>query len=225
MATHPYISGAGNVTQMVQQLRKAFPATVNAETVKRLGIAPNNESYVINILHFIGVIDGEGKKTDAAAKTFSAHKDQDFYEKLSGLIQTAYKDLFDLHGDNAWLLSNDDLITFFRQSDQTSAIIGGRQAATFRALAALSGHGEVLELKNKKTVKIMGASKNAAAKTRQYQSIKPEANAHTKAGGNSAGEPNIGLTVRVEINLPADGSKEVYDNIFKSIKDNLLRGS
>lgn len=33
---------------------------------------------------------------------------------------------------------------------------------------------------------------------------------------------DIGLTVRVEINLPTDGSKETYDNIFKSIKENLI---
>lgn len=36
--------------------------------------------------------------------------------------------------------------------------------------------------------------------------------------------PGLGLTVRVEINLPADGTKETYDNIFKSIKENLLGG-
>jgi hypothetical protein len=35
---------------------------------------------------------------------------------------------------------------------------------------------------------------------------------------------DFGLTVRVEINLPADGTKETYDNIFKSIKENLLGG-
>ena len=27
----------------------------------------------------------------------------------------------------------------------------------------------------------------------------------------------MALTVRIEINLPANGSKETYDNIFKSI--------
>ena len=46
MTTHPYISGAGNITQMVVQLRKSFPATVSSDTVKKLGLAPNNESYV-----------------------------------------------------------------------------------------------------------------------------------------------------------------------------------
>jgi hypothetical protein len=32
----------------------------------------------------------------------------------------------------------------------------------------------------------------------------------------------MALTVRIEINLPAEASAETYDNIFKSIKVNLL---
>ena len=38
---------------------------------------------------------------------------------------------------------------------------------------------------------------------------------------NSPG--NVGLTVRIEINLPANGSQATYDNIFKSIRENLLK--
>jgi hypothetical protein len=63
MASHPYIAGAGNLTQMIGFLRKNFPATVNSDTVKKFGLAPKNESYVINALQFIGVIDEEGKRT------------------------------------------------------------------------------------------------------------------------------------------------------------------
>ncbi len=126
MATHPYISGPGNVAQMVTQLRKSFPSTISSETVKKLGLAPNNESYVINVLQFIGVIDSEGKKTPEAAKAFSHHKDEDFSAHFGALVQKAYSSLFELHGNDAWNLDSDELITFFRQSDQTSATIGGR---------------------------------------------------------------------------------------------------
>ena len=63
MASHPYISGPGNVAQMIAYLRKNFPASVTSETVKKFGLASNNESYVINALQFVGVIDEEGKRT------------------------------------------------------------------------------------------------------------------------------------------------------------------
>jgi hypothetical protein len=36
------------------------------------------------------------------------------------------------------------------------------------------------------------------------------------------GRRDMALTVRIEINLPAGGSKETYDNIFKSIRANLI---
>jgi hypothetical protein len=64
MASHPYISGAGNIAEIIRVLRKNFPAIVNSDTVKKLGLAPNNESYVINALQFIGIIDEKGKRTD-----------------------------------------------------------------------------------------------------------------------------------------------------------------
>lgn len=226
MATHPYISGAGNVTQMVTQLRKSFPSNISSDTVKKLGLAPNNESYVINVLQFVGVIDPEGKKTPDAAKAFSHHKDEDFSKQFAALVKKAYSALFDLHGDNAWNLDSDELITFFRQSDQTSATIGGRQAATFKVLAGLSGHGDVPEPKPKKSTKGTAVPKTAKPKT------PTKSPAHSQPDQSPAGglplkqhERNgFGLTVRVEINLPADGTKETYDNIFKSIKENLLGG-
>ena len=60
---HPYMSGSGGVTQLVSQLRKSFPTTaVTADTLKKLGIAPQNETYVLNILKFIGILDSENKK-------------------------------------------------------------------------------------------------------------------------------------------------------------------
>jgi hypothetical protein len=219
-ATHPYISGAGNIAQMVSQLRKSFPTTISAETVKKLGIAPNNESYVINILQFIGVIDLEGKKTSAAATVFSRHKDDEFAKEFSSLVKKAYSSLFDLHGDSTWQLENGELITFFRQSDQTSSAIGGRQASTFKILAGLCGYGDLPETKARKVSVAAKPSKPKKLELNKAQTIDKvvELPQEKEAKGS------LGLTVRVEINLPADGSKETYDNIFKSIKENLLGG-
>ncbi len=112
--SHPYISGAGNIAQMVNQLRKTFPATIDSNTVKKLGIAPKNESYVINALQFVGIIDGEGKKTKNATTAFASHKDEDFEKHFSNLVKSSYSALFELHSDSAWTLSKDELITFFR---------------------------------------------------------------------------------------------------------------
>jgi hypothetical protein len=86
MATHPYISGAGNITQMIGYLRKNFPVTVTADTVRKLGLASNNESYVINVLQFLGLIDEEGKRTDIGHEVMSILKRR---VRLSNCSRTA----------------------------------------------------------------------------------------------------------------------------------------
>ena len=63
---HPYSPSPGHITAAITQLRSSFPTTVNADTLKQLGIAPKNESYVINVLRFIGAINKEGKQTERA---------------------------------------------------------------------------------------------------------------------------------------------------------------
>jgi len=138
MATaHPYIGGGGAIIQAVNHFRRSFPSTVTADTLKKLGIAPKNESYLINILRFLGIIDEEGKRTEEAAKVFNIHEDTGFQKAFGAIVKNAYVDLFALHADAAWELDSNALITFFRQADQSSGIVGGRQASTFRTLAAL----------------------------------------------------------------------------------------
>src|SRR5690606_4869283 len=133
---HPYVSGSGPIFQLVAQLRKSFPAGgVTADTLKKLGLAPNNESYVINTLRFVAVIDDEGKRTTEAGKVFSHHDDASFQKAFAPMVKKAYSDLFDVHGDAAWKLDIDSLIQYFRSTDDTSAIVGRRQATTFQALS------------------------------------------------------------------------------------------
>src|SRR5574341_427195 len=136
---HPYLSGSGPLFQIVDHLRKSFPAGgVTADTLKKLGLAPNNETYVINILRFIEIIDDEGKKTEVAGKVLNQHDDAAFQKAFAGLVEKAYSDLFSLHGKDSWKLDVDTLIQYFRSADDTSAIVGRRQATTFQALSALS---------------------------------------------------------------------------------------
>lgn len=220
--SHPYISGPGNIAQMISQLRKSFPQNISSDTVKRLGLAPNNESYVINALQFVGVIDGDGKKTPEAAKVFSHHKDEEFASEFSYLVKKAYSALFDLHGDHSWDLGTEELITFFRQADQTSDAIGKRQAATFKIFAGVCGHAELPTIRG--GGKPSSKSQNSTPKNSTKKQVKEKPSTQTvlQPPVVPSGNRDIGLTVRVEINLPADATKETYDNIFKSIKENLI---
>jgi hypothetical protein len=223
---HPYTLGSTGLIQVIQQLQKAFPPTITAETLKKLGIAPNNESYLINTLKFIGIIDDEGNKFKEAAGAFLKPDNAEFAQEFSKLVRSAYSELFALHSDDSWTLEQGKLISFFRGSDESSAEVGRRQAITFQALAALSGYSEI-----RASSKTQNA-KTTAKKTPQI-SARPQVKKITPAVSTPKFEQNapasverkardLGLTVRIEINLPAVADQATYDMIFKSIRENLI---
>ena len=181
---HPYMSGSAGLVQTTEHLRKSFPTQVAAETLKKLGIASNNETYVINILRFIKVLDDEGKKTSKASSVFTKHDDEEFQKGFAEMVEAAYSDLFSLHGKQAWELPTDKLISYFRSNDHTSAIVGQRQASTFQALAGLSGHGE--SPTQKTTAPTRRVEKKAAAK-------KPALDSHSKCNIQYWLSPRTGL--------------------------------
>lgn len=224
---HPYTLGGGSLTQVIQQLRKSFPAVVKADTLKKLGIAPNNESYVINTLKFLGVIDDEGNKTKQAGVIFSKHDNDEFAQEFAKLVLVAYKELFDLYGDESWTLDQGKLIAFFRSSDESSAEVGRRQANTFQVLAALSGHQELPKPKNQATNKSTQRTERGKPTKPSKNDTTPETIESTSSTIQLDANPkkeyrDIGLTVRIEINLPAAADQATYDMIFKSIRENLF---
>lgn len=220
MASHPYISGPGNVAQMIAYLRKNFPANVTSETVKKFGLASNNESYVINALQFIGVIDEEGKRTEKGHDVFVL-SDDDFSKAFEGLVKEAYSDLFDLRGDDAWTMTKGELTSYFRTTDKTSEVIGGRQAGVFQIFRVLAGHETAEEKSAPKPAGKARGTNSKAARPQKAKTTEP-ANDPKKVEVNTTSQKkDMVLTVRIEINLPANGSKETYDNIFKSIRANL----
>ena len=223
MPSYPYISGPGNLTQMIGYLKRNFPATVTSETVKRYGLASNNESYVINALHFIGLIDETGKRTEIGHDVLTTTDEAEFQEKFSKLIVSAYAELFDIYNDDAWTLPRLKLVHFFRQANKTSEAIGNRQAGVFQAFRALAGFEKTAEPKTVSSGPKKAPPAQKAMKPRPAKSASAVASA-SGTGESVAGAPpksDIALTVRIEINLPAEGSQETYDAIFKSIKANL----
>ena len=200
---HPYISSPGALIKTIKHLRNTFPSKIDAGTLQKLGLAPNNESYLINILKFLSVIDDDHKTSTSVGKIFSNHDDATFENEFAGIVKSAYSDLFETHGDDAWKLSSDQLITFFRAADQSSAIVGKRQSKTFGALSGISGHAELPKVKSASS----SPSKSTSTK------VKAKAPGKGKETGSATTQPNdniaptgtpstdVALTVRVEINL------------------------
>ena len=219
---YPYASSAGGLIKTINHLRRSFPSEVTADTLRKLGVAPKNESYVINVLRFLGVIDEQGGKVDAKTKAFVQHKEESFAEEFEKIVRDAYAELFELRGDDAWTLDLASLIQFFRTSDHSTEIVGTRQAKTFMNLAALAGHAELPPAREtqvtRKPPRPGGAGGKGSGRTHHAE---PSV---TRTNPPGDGNPRFGLTVRIEVNLPAEGDQQTYDRIFRSIRKNLIDG-
>lgn len=229
MPSYPYISGQGALVQTVAQLRKGFPGKVDAGYLQRFNIAPANESYVIGILKFLGLIDENGDRIENNTSFFFGNDDS-FRSGLEQTMRTSYSLLFDEMGDDAFDTERDELTHWFRAADKTSSLVGQRQASTFQTLAALAGHGEMPVARSSTTKKAAAkstapttAGKKAPPKVKDGKGTKSDGGAAT-GGGNPIANPGqgVGLTVRIEVNLPPGGDAETYDSIFASIKKHLM---
>lgn len=223
---YPYIKTAGNLTSCFTQFRKSFPSKIDPEMLKKLGLAPGNEANIVTVFKFLGLIDADCQKNELGINLFTLHDNNEFAKALEDILSKQYSALIEARGQEAWNLDRNALITFFRTSDRSSDITGGRQALAFEVLASLANKraGEVKK-RAPSMSKSLNSSKSVAAKTPKSnnqdspsQTGKSELNIHS----NSTGKVN--LSVRVEINLPSGATQETYDFIFRSIKKNLIDG-
>lgn len=144
--------------------------------------------------------------------------DAKFAEMFGEVVKNAYSGLFGLLGDDAWATERDRLVTYFRETDSSSDVVGKRQALTFNALASLSGHGEIFVPRVASS-----ATKPTAKASPKQKSTKDEKPAKDNKGVEvDTPSKRVGLTVRVEVNLPANGDQKTYDAIFQSIRKNLI---
>jgi hypothetical protein len=221
--SYPYTITTSGLVATLRQLRSTFPSRVTAETLKKWHIASNNESTVLAVLRFLGIIDDEGRKQASAEAVFVEHDDARFAQKFAALVKDAYARLFTDWGDNAWTLDKPKLITFFRTEDKTSATVGDRQAKTFQALATIAGN----EAPDRRPAANGGAPRKTSAKSQDAngggRSRAAKSTAPREGGTVTVPAANGGpsFTVRIELNLPVTDDQEVYDKIFKSIRTNL----
>ena len=224
MANYPYTSGQGALTQAFAQLRKGVPAKIDAGYLQRFNIAPANESYIISILRFLGLIDEDGGRIeDGSDYLFGG--DEKFKTGLEGAVRNAYSQLFDEMSD-PFQEEQENLVHWFRAADKTSDVVGRRQASTFLTLAALAGRRDLPAARTnpqKVATSVEGAAKKKAPSAAKQ--ARPKVNSggtQSEEPGHASQEREFGLSVKVEVNLPSDGDAATYDAIFASIKKHLM---
>jgi len=217
---YPYVTSPGPITSTIDRFKSTLPNSVTADTLKKLSLAPNNEATVIYLLKFLGLFDEEGNKTDIAENVLYKSGNE-FEKEFSAIVKKSYADLFNDYGEDSWSLEKDKLINYFRVSDKSSELVGKRKAVTFQTLAGIAGKADLPEVRAGR-----GANKNPSEKPSQPAGVKkkpiPVKKLVTLPAKPESKTNPFGLSVRIEVNLPSGADKETYDNIFKSIRENLI---
>jgi len=207
----PYVSGYGGIPVLFKKIKEAAVPTKFTQDFlsTSLGLRSSSFRAMIPLLKKLGFIDQANVPTEAYRNVREA--------SLAGSViaeqlRAAYKSLFTAN-EYAYKLDKKDLteklriITGAGEDDANIPNV----AATFLELSKLAKwEGAAVKPKQKE--------KNAE---RQEQ-------ANQGGGGDGQGQGiggRLGLSYTINLNLPATTEIEVFNAIFKSLRENLLRES
>jgi hypothetical protein len=206
----PYVNGYGNIQNLFKAIKDASvpPKFTNNFMQTALGLKSTTYRAMIALLKRLGFIDQNNVPTQA----YKDFRD----ENLSGStmaerLRDAYSDLFSAN-EYAYKLKKGDLqsklktLTGVAADDKTLPLV----ASTFIELVKLAD----FEGKTKMSVKKKG---------KEVEPIR-ETDAQTLSITSPPHHPpaRLGISYTINLNLPATTEIEVFNAIFKSLKEHIL---
>lgn len=203
MLTRRYLASAKNLSAIFDQIRQGTaPERFTTQHLKDLGFASSNDRAVIPLLKDLGFLSDDGQPTNV----YHEYRDTSRSRVVLGdQLRTVYGDLFTIkempsEADRPLIEGK------FKSVHNVKERVAELQAATFYALLAMAdlggkqSHGHV-----KKEQVVVDEHKQEAPK--------PPSDQHLRT---------TDLRYNIEVHLPATKDIEVFNAIFKSLKEHLL---
>ena len=213
----PYVNAYGGIPKLFEKIREAaVPQKFTQDFVSTaLDLKSSSFRAMIPLLKRLGFIDGANVPTQA----YKDIRDRNF--NVSGTVMAkclreAYRPLFQAN-EYANKLNKKDL------QDRLTSLLG--VAAEDRAVPNIAG--TFLELSKLARWDGVVDSPDVAtpAEEREYMAAAEPAAAAERGGGGLAFRGKLGLSYTINLNLPATTDIDVFNAIFKSLRENLLRES
>jgi len=204
--TNRYMTSTKNLAAIMQKIIDGTaPPKFTVAHLKGIGFKSSNDQGIIPILKDLGFLTSDGTPTPR----YHEYRDKSRSRTVLGqAIREAYEDIFHIKesptkGDRAAIEGR------FKSVHNASDVVAARQAATFLALLDLADLSGAVPPKPKKE------DKHAPGEHKDEDTKK-----HTPSFPPA---PSLaGLRYNIEIHLPATKDTEVYNAIFKSLKEHLL---
>jgi hypothetical protein len=180
----------------------AAPDKFTVAHLKGIGFTSSNDQGVLPLLKDLKFLTADGTPT----QRYQLYRDKSQSRRVLGdALREAYEDIFHIneHPSDA---DRQAIIGRFKSTHNATDLVAERQAATFLALSKLAD--------------LKGPGNSAPKSAEQSETI--ESTAKRPERSQQAIPAFSGLRYNIEVHLPATKDVEVYNAIFKSLREHLL---
>lgn len=206
MTSYPYISTTGKLKDFLAGIpERSMPDKVTQDYLARAGFTSSNDRRIITVLKDIGFLSGSGQPTGA----YQQYRNTDLQKRIMAeRIQESYSRLFGVHPD-ACRKDNEALSNFFRTETGLGDQAITAMVQTFKALCDLADFNQLQD----RDTSSRGIQQATTSKIGQEPTSQP-----------TPAELGLTINLNIQLILPTTEDTKIYDAIFKSMKQNLLRG-
>lgn len=210
MAGHlPYVTSPGTLRTMLDRMKDSIlPEKFTGEFVEtKLKMKGGSARSTIPFIRKMNLIQSDGAPTELYKEFRNKTKSGYAIAKATKIV---YRDLFE-QNEYAYELSDEELLGLIIQitGSEEQASATKLTVQTFKVLKEFADFEEVP--KEELNIALETSSFNPLAQYQYPQSL----------GGST--EESINLSYTINLNLPATTNIEVFNAIFKSLKENLLK--
>jgi hypothetical protein len=208
-----YLVAIKNLAPFLEALRHAqAPEKLGVRFIEELGFKSTNDRLFIPLLKALRFLDEGGKP---AARYHAFLDDTQWKKVLAAGIKDAYLDLFRV-SKNAQSLTREQLTGKIKSvgEGKISPAVLGNMTKTFM---------ELVKLADFKTEALQEAAPEAPTEGTGAEPGEPSAIIGMGAKTDQSTQAGPTLVYRIEIVLPAVRDQAIYDAIFRSAKEHLLK--
>lgn len=207
-----YVNVYGQLEQLFEKIREGqAPDKFTREFLKDIGLKSSNWHAAINLLKGLGFLSADGVPTGQYMRLLDR---TEWAKALADAIVNAYSDIFVVKNNPAD--SDKDMIAGkFKSTYNLSDPVSDRCAATFLSLWKLADQQHIKANEETKSTESVVGDDDSDQSTLDTKKS-------TKNLQDSGTNNPLGLTYTIQIHLPATKDIEVFNAIFRSLRDHII---